>query len=62
MRALIAGVYEVPERKTARSALEMQAISARAALEDAGLTRADVDGDFEDVSPEVSPPRFRPIG
>jgi len=42
--------------------LEIQALSARAALEDAGLTRADVDGYFEDVSPEVSLPRFRPIG
>ena len=55
-------MYEFPERKTARGALEIQAISARAALEDAGLTRADVDGYFEDVSPEVSLPRFRPIG
>jgi acetyl-CoA C-acetyltransferase len=44
--ALIAGVYEFPERKTAKSALEIQALSARAALADAGLTRADVDGYF----------------
>jgi len=44
--ALIAGVYEFPERKTAKSALEIQALSARAALEDAGLRKADVDGFF----------------
>jgi acetyl-CoA C-acetyltransferase len=43
-RALIAGVYEFPERKTGKSALEIQAISARAALEDAGLSLQDVDG------------------
>ncbi len=46
MRALIAGVHEFPERKTTRSALEIQAISARAALEDAGLGKRDVDGYF----------------
>jgi acetyl-CoA C-acetyltransferase len=46
MRALIAGVHEFPERRTARSALEIQAISARAALDDAGLDRKDVDGYF----------------
>jgi acetyl-CoA C-acetyltransferase len=46
MRALIAGVHEFPERRTARSALEIQAISARAALDDAGLGRKDVDGYF----------------
>ncbi|HEU5321984.1 MAG TPA: thiolase domain-containing protein, partial [Methylomirabilota bacterium] len=44
--ALVAGVHEFPERKTARSALEIQAVSARAALADAGLTRRDVDGFF----------------
>jgi acetyl-CoA C-acetyltransferase len=46
MPALIAGVHEFPERRTARSALEIQAISARAALDDAGLDRRDVDGYF----------------
>lgn len=46
MKAVIAGVHEFPERKTARSALEIQAVSARAALADAGLTRKDVDGFF----------------
>jgi acetyl-CoA C-acetyltransferase len=46
MHALIAGVHEFPERKTARSVLEIQAISARAALEDAGLGKRDVDGYF----------------
>ena len=44
--AVIAGVYEFPERKTTRSALEIQALSARAALADAGLTLKDVDGYF----------------
>jgi acetyl-CoA C-acetyltransferase len=44
--ALIAGVHEFPERKTARSMLEIQAISARAALAEAGLTLQDVDGYF----------------
>jgi acetyl-CoA C-acetyltransferase len=44
--ALIAGVHEFPERKTARSALEIQALAARAALEDAGLALKDVDGYF----------------
>lgn len=44
--ALIAGVYEFPERKTAKSALEIQALSARAALADAGLSVKDVDGYF----------------
>jgi acetyl-CoA C-acetyltransferase len=46
MNALIAGVHEFPERKTARSALEIQALSARAALDEAGLTPGDVDGYF----------------
>lgn len=45
-RALIAGVHEFPERKTAKSALEIQALSARAALVDAGLGPRDVDGFF----------------
>jgi acetyl-CoA C-acetyltransferase len=44
--ALIAGVHEFTERKTARSMLEIQAISARAALAEAGLTLQDVDGYF----------------
>jgi acetyl-CoA C-acetyltransferase len=44
--ALIAGVHEFPERKTTKSALEIQAISARAALAEAGLTVRDVDGYF----------------
>ena len=46
MNALIAGVHEFPERRTARSALEIQALSARAALDEAGLTPRDVDGYF----------------
>src|SRR5207253_3070188 len=45
-QALIAGVHEFPERKTAKSMLEIQALSARAALEDAGLSKNDVDGYF----------------
>ena len=51
MRPLVAGVHEFPERRTARSALEIQAISARAALEDAGLARQDVDGYFTVAGP-----------
>jgi acetyl-CoA C-acetyltransferase len=43
---LIAGVHEFPERKTSKSMLEIQALSARAALEDAGLSKKDVDGFF----------------
>ncbi len=46
LTALIAGVHEFPERKTAKSSLEIQAISARAALDEAGLTPRDVDGYF----------------
>jgi len=46
VNALIAGVHEFPGRKTARSALEIQALSARAALDEAGLTPRDVDGYF----------------
>ncbi len=46
MSALIAGVHEFPERKTARSSLVIQALSARAALDEAGLTPRDVDGYF----------------
>ncbi|HET7875233.1 MAG TPA: thiolase domain-containing protein [Methylomirabilota bacterium] len=46
LEALIAGVWEFPERKTARSALEIQAVSALAALKDAGLRPRDVDGYF----------------
>ena len=53
---LIAGVYEFPERKTAKSALEIQAISARAALADAGLAPKDVDGYFTvGTNPGVGP-------
>jgi acetyl-CoA C-acetyltransferase len=44
--AVIAGVWEFPKRQTARSALEIQALSARAALADAGLSPRDVDGFF----------------
>ena len=44
--AVIAGVHEFPERTTTRSALEIQALSARAALDDAGLVPGDVDGYF----------------
>ena len=54
--ALIAGVHEFPERKTTLSALEIQAISARAALEDAGLRRADVDGVFTAAGPSGTGP------
>jgi acetyl-CoA C-acetyltransferase len=54
--ALIAGVWEFPERKTARSALEIQALSARAALADAGLAIEDVDGYFTvAANPGVGP-------
>src|SRR5438874_3539996 len=45
-QALIAGVHEFPDRKTAKSMLEIQALSARAALEDAGLSKNDVNGYF----------------
>jgi len=44
--AVIAGVHEFPERTTTRSALEIQALSARAALDEAGLAPSDVDGYF----------------
>ena len=53
--AVIAGVHEFPERKTARSILEIQAISARAALDDAGLTPRDVDGFFTAGSGGIGP-------
>ncbi len=54
--ALIAGVSEFPERKTTKSALEIQALSARAALADAGLTPKDVDGYFTvATNPGVGP-------
>jgi acetyl-CoA C-acetyltransferase len=54
--ALIAGVYEFPERKTAKSVLEIQALSARAALADAGLSPKDVDGYFTiGTNPGVGP-------
>lgn len=54
--ALIAGVHEFPERKTARSALEIQALSARAALADAGLGLRDVDGYFTAAGPSGTGP------
>jgi len=55
-QALIAGVHEFPERKTTKSMLEIQALSARAALEDAGLTKRDVDGYFTVASnPGIGP-------
>ena len=54
--ALIAGVSEFPERKTAKSALEIQALSARAALAEAGLAPKDVDGYFTvAANPGVGP-------
>ena len=54
--ALIAGVHEFPERKTTKSLLEIQALSARAALADAGLGPKDVDGYFTVASnPGVGP-------
>ncbi|MEK7387474.1 MAG: hypothetical protein AABZ83_13620, partial [candidate division NC10 bacterium] len=54
--ALIAGVSEFPERKTTKSALEIQALSARAALADAGLTPKDVDAYFTvATNPGVGP-------
>lgn len=54
--ALIAGVHEFPERKTAKSVLEIQALSARAALADAGLSPKDVDGYFTvAANPGVGP-------
>ena len=55
-QALIAGVHEFPERKTTKSMLEIQALSARAALEDAGLAKKDVDGYFTVASnPGIGP-------
>src|SRR5262249_60452899 len=55
-QALIAGVHEFPERKTAKSMLEIQALSAGAALEDAGLSKRDVDGYFTVASnPGIGP-------
>jgi len=54
--ALIAGVSEFPERKTTKSALEIQALSARAALAEAGLAPKDVDGYFTvATNPGVGP-------
>ncbi|MFQ5898936.1 MAG: thiolase domain-containing protein [Candidatus Methylomirabilia bacterium] len=44
--AVVAGVHEFPERRTTKSALEIQALSARAALADAGVSIKDVDGYF----------------
>jgi acetyl-CoA C-acetyltransferase len=46
-KAYIAGIYEHPTRKADdKSLAQLHAESARGALEDAGLTRADVDGYF----------------
>src|SRR5437667_11440077 len=54
--AVIAGVYEFPERTTTRSVLEIQALSARAALADAGLAPKDVNGYFTvGTNPGVGP-------
>jgi acetyl-CoA C-acetyltransferase len=56
LEALIAGVHEFPERKTRKSALEIQAISARAALAEAGLGPRDVDGYFTVAGPSGTGP------
>src|SRR2546428_14128535 len=54
--AMIAGVYEFPERTTTKSVLEIQALSARAALADAGLAPKDVNGYFTvGTNPGVGP-------
>jgi acetyl-CoA C-acetyltransferase len=46
-RAYIAGIYEHPTRKAEdKSLAQLHAESAKGALDDAGLTRADVDGYF----------------
>ena len=46
-KAYIAGVFEHPTRKAdTQSLAQLHAESAKGALEDAGLTRADVDGYF----------------
>src|SRR5690349_7589087 len=46
-KAYIAGVYEHPTRKADdKSLAQLHAEVAKGALEDAGLTRADVDGYF----------------
>ncbi|HEX9325331.1 MAG TPA: thiolase domain-containing protein, partial [Reyranella sp.] len=46
-KAYIAGVFEHPTRKAdSQSLAQLHAESAKGALEDAGLTRADVDGYF----------------
>ena len=46
-KAYIAGVYEHPTRKaTDKSLAQLHAESALGALEDAGLTKDDVDGYF----------------
>src|SRR3989441_4461904 len=54
--AVIAGVYEFPERTTTKSVLEIQALSARAALAEAGLAPKDVNGYFTiGTNPGVGP-------
>jgi acetyl-CoA C-acetyltransferase len=46
-KAYIAGIYEHPTRKADdKSLAQLHAEVAKGALEDAGLTRADVDGFF----------------
>ena len=46
-KAYIAGIYEHPTRKADdKSLAQLHAESAKGALDDAGLTRADVDGYF----------------
>src|SRR5262249_55412320 len=46
-KAYIVGIYEHPTRKADdKSLAQLHAESAKGALEDAGLTRADVDGNF----------------
>ena len=46
-QAYIVGIYEHPTRKADdKSLAQLHAESAKGALEDAGLTRADVDGYF----------------
>src|SRR5216117_1419649 len=46
-QAYIAGIYEHPTRKADdKSLAQLHAEVAKGALEDAGLTKADVDGDF----------------
>lgn len=52
--AAIAGIHEFPDRATGLSAFQIKAESARAALEDAGLTWADVDAIYDSSEVGVS--------